>query len=81
MASIFLLAWIARVLLYRKQEGNAAEDDEVSPAATLDLARGYAEIGDRTRAEPLLRSVLEQGSEREQEEARDLLERMRDFPT
>lgn len=81
VASIFLLAWIARVLLYRKQEGNATEDDEVSPAATLDLARGYAEIGDRTRAEPLLRSVLEQGSEREQEEARDLLERMRDFPT
>ncbi len=51
-----------------------SDGDEV--ATKLDLARAYIDMGDRDGASDILDEVLEQGSENQQEEARELLDQL-----
>ena len=55
---------------------NTAEtvDDELN--TKLDLARAYVEMGDNDMARSLLQEVQQQGSERHQQEAASLLQRL-----
>lgn len=54
--------------------GLLGDSDEV--ATKLDLARAYIDMGDAEGAKDMLQEVLEEGSEEQQQDARDLLDRL-----
>jgi len=65
--------------------GDLDEDDEFDflsgtdeSATKLDLARAYIDMGDSEGARDILNEVIDEGSEQQQQEAREMMERLTD---
>ena len=56
---------------------HAEEADRIS--SKLDLVRAYIDMGDQALANPLLDEILEEGSDEQVDEARELIVRLRDL--
>ena len=51
----------------------AANDDNMDAAIKLDIVRAYLDLRDSTAASSLLKEVLREGGQRQQQEAREIL--------
>ena len=59
---------------------NVLHAEEADPISSrLDLARAYIDMGDGDLATPLLDEILEEGSDEQVDEARELIVRLREL--
>ena len=67
-------------LLDGDEAENALHAEEADPISSkLDLARAYIDMGDQALANPLLDEILEEGSDEQVDEARELIVRLREL--
>ena len=67
-------------LLDGDEAENVLHAEEADPISSkLDLARAYIDMGDQALANPLLDEILEEGSDEQVDEARELIVRLREL--